>query len=453
MTTTSETPRHQITIAFLLVLVLAAAMRITAAMNTVVDTPIRSDAQGYVAYSYNLKNSGIYSRQVTWIPGDKPERVVPDALQQPGYPAFLRLFLGDTPDAAFVRSVMFAQACIGVVTVALAFVLTRLALGSLAALFVMLLVAISPHLIVMENYVLSETLFTLLVVVAIGAGTIAMRYRDSAKGMAAAAATGGALGLCCLVRPPLTQLALLVTVATILIPPLRGYRRQALVGMICFMLVMAPWWIRNLYEFGHMADSTSMINTLLHGSYPDFLYNGDPKTLGYPYRFDPRMGEIGQSVGTALAEIQRKFANEPMTYLEWYLLGKVKFFFNWQIVDGFYDVFTYPVLKSPYFGNTVFVFTHALMRGLHWPLMIAGLLGGVLAWTKRAEIVVAGWKLHALRWQSLVLANILLANMVGAPYPRYSIPFRPLLYLLALFSILVCAAWVRDHREHARRGA
>lgn len=425
-------------------------MRITAARTTVVDTPIRADAKGYVAYAYNWHHYGIFSRQATWIPSEVPARIVPDALQQPGYPAFLRLFLNGLPDEAFVHSVMFGQACLGIATVALSFVLTRMILGSMAALLVMLLVALSPHLIVMENYLLSETLYAFSLLAFLITGTAAMRQDERGKQLMLSGVTGSILGLACLVRPPLMQFAPLMFLLTMAIPRLRAYRARSLYGLLGFVLILTPWVVRNIIELGQIGDSSLMINTLIHGSYPDMLYNGDPGTLGYAYRFDPRIGEISRNLGTALAEIRHKFTEAPFAYAEWYLVGKIIYFFKWQVVGGFADVFTYPVLRSPYFGNDIFLVTHALMSGLHWPLVVAGLIGAITAWIPRAKMVVSGWRLGTIRWFSLVLAVVLFGNMIGAPYSRYSIPFLPLLYVLAAFALQFTANWLKILSNRAR---
>ena len=377
-----------------------------------------------------------------------PAPVVSDALRPPGYPAFLRLFLSGTPDMAFVQSVMLGQAGIGIVIVALVFFLARSLLGSFAALISMLLVAISPHMVVMENYLLTETLYTLLLVLFIGAGTLAVRRLDSPPGLMLAAVAGGLLGLCSLVRPTLEHMPLLIAIGVCVSPCLHNYRKSALYGLLVFILIMAPWWGRNVEATGHLSDSSLMINTLHHGSYPGFMYNDDPKTLGNPYAFDPHSREAEASLGAVLADIGHKFTDDPVRYLGWYLVGKTKFFFNWDIVDGVGDIFTYPELQTPYYSDKLFLVTVSLMLSLHWPLVIAGLLGAVLVWTRFAAFAIEGWRLQAMRWLSLVLFYAIAVHMVGAPFPRYSIPFRPLLYVLATFAILVCVRWTMAYRHH-----
>ncbi len=315
----------------------------------------------------------------------------------------------------------------------------------------MFLVAISPHLVVMENYLLTETLYTFFVVVAIGAGAVAVCRGHTLRGLAWATGAGGALALCSLVRPTLEHILLLLIIGTWVVPNLRTYRKSALYGMVAFVLVMAPWWVRNLEVIGRISDNSLMIHTLHHGSYPGFMYNDDPKTLGYPYRFDPHAQESEASLGAVLSNIVHKFAAEPVKYLDWYLVEKVKFFFNWDIVDGFGDIFTYPELQTPYYSNKLFLLTVSLMFGLHWFLVITGLLGSALAWTKFAELATQGWKIQAMRWLSLIILYAIGVHLIGAPFPRYSIPFRPLLYILAAFAVLVCTRWIKTHRHRLER--
>jgi 4-amino-4-deoxy-L-arabinose transferase-like glycosyltransferase len=434
------------TACFLAILALGAWMRVDAALNTVVDRPFRNDAKDYVSYSYNWSHYGVYSRQTSWLSNQPPQHIVADALRQPGYPAYLRLFLAEAPDLPFVNRVMLSQACIGIALMVLVFFLARYLLGTAAALGVMLGVAISPHLIVTENFLLSETLYAFLVAVVVAMALITCRSVERLPKVSAALATGALFGLSCLVRPTLEHALLLLLLGVIALPQLRAYRMQLAYVTIAFVLVMAPWWIRNLHAIGHLSDPTLLINTLHHGSYPGFMYEGDPQSLAHPYHFDPRTPEVEASLSSVLAEIARKFAAHPGTYLWWYLAGKVAFFFDWDILDGFADVFTYPESASPYYSDPLFVLTHDAMFYLHWPLVIAGLLGAALAWT-RLGAVLSETRLIGVRLVSGVLVYALLVHMIGAPYPRYSIPFRPLQFILAAYAIVVAVYWLQRWRR------
>lgn len=436
---------------FLAILTLAAWLRLEAALHTVVDMPIRADARDYAAYGYNMRHFGIYSRQVAWRTDRPQPPLVADAMRQPAYPLFLALFLGSTPDENFVHYVVLSQACIGIAIVALVFWLAFLLSGATAALAAMFLTALSPHLIVMESYVLSETLFALIVLAMLLAFAQICRSADQRRRAKWALVSGILLALSCYVRPTLEHFALVGAVTVWVAPGLRSYRREAIAFALAFGLASAPWWLRNLLAIGHLSDPLLVISTLHHGSYPDFIYNGDLSSVGYPYEVDPSTPEVESSIGSVLGYIFNKFAEQPWTYLRWYLVGKIQFFFDWNIVDGYYDVFTYPVLQSPYYSDKVFIATHALMRGLHWPLMIASMLGAIVAWIPSPWLGYPDWRVRAMRLMSCVMLYTVIVHVVGAPYPRYSIPFRPLQYLLAIYALLFVCRWVKNYRQlHGR---
>lgn len=441
--------RNAVRAVFFAILALTVWLRIHAATHTVVDVPIRADARDYVAYSYNLSHFGVYSRQVTWPPSDERPALTPDAVRQPGYPAFLTLFLKGEPDQKFVDSVILGQACIGIAIAVLTFCLGSLVFGSAAGLCAMFFVALSPHLIVMEGYVLSETLFAFFLLATLSVLALMCRCSDTGQRIRWAVASGVLLALSCYMRPTLEHLPLLGMTVVWLVPGLKAYRREAAALVLAFALAMTPWWARNLLAIGHLSDPSLMIATLHHGSYPDFIYDGNLRSVGYPYRFDPMTPQIESSLASVLGYIAHKFAAQPLIYLHWYLIGKIQFFLDWKIVDGYYDVFTYPVLQSPYFSEKVFIATHALMRGLHWPLAIAGMAGAGLACTPLARLLFSDWRLGAMRLASCIMLYALLVHIAGAPYPRYSIPFRPLQYLLATFSVALAYHAIKRYRQRA----
>jgi len=456
MSSVKTTQRIALWLGFALVLMLAAYLRFVAATTTIVDYPIRNDAKDYVAYSVNWKYAGTYSRAVTWMPDpsitwppkEHFDKALPDAVRPPGYPAFLRLFVPPVPGPEFVRTAMLVQAGMGVLIVAIVFLLARVLFSSaVAALLAMLLAALSPHLIVMETYLLSETLYTLLLVIGVGTSLWAMRCEKEFTQRGAAAVCGALLALCCLVRPTLEQLPWIVLSATLLVPRLRPYRTWILCGFLGFVAVMAPWWIRNLGVIGHLTDSSLMAQSLHHGSYPDFMYNGDRASFGQPYAYDPDTKNAEASVSSAVNAIVQKFAAEPGRYAYWYTIGKIKFFFDWVVVRAPQDIFTYPELATPFRTNKFFVLVHAIMFGLHWPLVIAGLLGMVSAWTRLPRAIFAQPQIHGMRLLSALLAYAILVHIAVAPFARYSIPFRPLTYLLALMTLLIGAKWIRELRR------
>jgi ABC-type transport system involved in multi-copper enzyme maturation permease subunit len=100
------------------------------------------------------------------------------------------------------------------------------------------------------------------------------------------------------------------------------------------------------------------------------------------------------------------------------------------------DVYIYPMLSSGFEENNGLKAVHALMRFLHWPLY-------VLSWIAVAMLVKIFWAsgkatntTSASFWPiALSFAVFLAALSIIAWLPRYTIPMRPVSYVLASFAL------------------
>jgi hypothetical protein len=428
-------------IALLLILLTAAYIRFTVAAGTEIVSPYRADAREYFFSAYNLDRYGVYSSQVTWPPEAHPVAPAADAETAPGYPLFLRLLGHPEPTVEYEHRIMFVQAMLSVLSVWLLYAIAvrflRRSLACAAALFT----AISPHQAVMSTYALTETLFGFLLLLSTLA---ALRAIESGRRWPFAI-VGVLFGFCALIRPTALFIVPLACLAVYALRRLRPWRLHASILLLGFLLAMSPWWIRNATLPPARAETSKMLNFLLHGSYPDFTYDHNPESYGDPYRYDPRFPEYDRSLSTALAHIARNFRDDPTTQLRWYLIGKPGFFLSWTITKGAGDVFVYEPLTSPYFHDRFIDTTHRVSYWLHWPLMLFGMLGACLPWWRAERSGLSGGGLIAARCVSLVVLYAIGLHMIGAPYSRYSIPFRPLFYALAMLPL--SAVWSRPMRR------
>lgn len=426
--------RAVLTIAVMLsILVLGAWLRFVGARDTVVVTPIRNDAMDYVSYAYNLKNFGVYSSSSAWATeAQETAAVLPDAKRPPGYPLQLLPLLNGTPDMEFVRRATYSQAWLSTFTIILSCAFAWRLLGLWPGIVVALFVSLSPHLAIFVSYLLSETSFALLLCVAATTAVGWAMARDKRRACAWALATGMALGMCSLIRPTLDQLPWVMLLLCLVLPALRAHRVAATLVACGFLLVMSPWLVRNWVSVGSLGDSRLMTSTLHHGSYPGFMYENDPSTRGYPYRADPRTPEVEVSLGATVAEVARKFRSEPVAHVTWYLVGKPVQFLAWEMIEGWGDIYTYPVYQSPHASDPTFGLVRSLMRGLHAPLGIAGVLGAILVLSPWARRFWSDGPLWGLRVCAFIFLYAIGVHMVGAPFPRYSVPFRPIQYLMAV---------------------
>ena len=108
--TRSTTTSARLAFVALIAIVLTGLnLRLQAALESVVDVPLRADAGEYFMYAHNLRNHGTYSAQSIGLEESKPD-LIPSALRSPGYPLFLTLFL-DTPyDSLVFTDIAVAQA-------------------------------------------------------------------------------------------------------------------------------------------------------------------------------------------------------------------------------------------------------------------------------------------------------------------------------------------------------
>ncbi len=441
--------RNKLVLVFVtLILLLGLDLRIRAAMETEVISPLRADAGQYFAYAYNLRNHGAYSRDFRGL-SDPNHEPVPDALRSPGYPLFLAPFMKPPVTARTVLNVLVVQALLGGLLIVAAYYATRSFLPSWAALAVALLTALSPHLVNAGVYVLTETLFSVLVGGLFAALAWLARKPDRPWLWLVAA---GLIGAATLTRPTLqyfvVPLALVVGISS-LIPR----RRTAVIAVVLgFALVMVPWWARNQLTPGSAGDDTLKVGTLHHGMYPGFMYRDDPRSYGFPYRFDPNSKDIGSNMDAVLGEIYRRFSEQPARHLEWFLLGKPQALWSWNIVQGAGDTFVYPVSKSPYGEDPLFRLTRNAMAWLHPLVLILAVLGSVMPWLPPVARTLPPESRFLARITSLLLIYFTAVHMVGAPFPRYSVPVRPFLYAMSLFGVHQAISWLARMRT-ANRGS
>lgn len=439
------------------IVLLGLFLRVHLLYTSVVDQPVRGDAVSYFFYAVNLESEGVYARSKPVAFGGRPAQ--PDAASTPGYPLFVAALLGDdwkqgTMDgvASSLVPVLIAQALLSVLVILLVYGIARRPLGEGAALTAAFLTAISPHLVNINLYLLTESLFTLLFWASLWLLARGLAPEARRAGLTAALVLGAAA----LTRPTVQYLPFLLALFFILRTP--SSWRQWSGFVLLFLLVLSAWGLRNLASVGTFSDPLALKATIQHGSYPGLMYNGMPESRGIPYRFDPAMN-LSTPLRDTLAIILQRVQAAPGDYLWWYSLGKPLALFQWETIpigtsdmrlttSG--DIFIYPTPVSPYGQHPLFVATYFLSYLLYRPLLLLAGVAALAAWVPACR-TFWGDSLWLLRLLSLILAYVIGIHLIGAPFPRYAIPFLPLVYLLA--AGLVAAAWRwRQARAAIERG-
>lgn len=423
------------------ILLVAFDLRIQSVVNSVVDTPVRADAREYVLYAYNLKNYGVYSRTDT-ITTNKQETPVPDAKRAPLYPLFISLFLDNPPTIDNISTITRVQAVISTITVLLVFLISRQFLPITFALMASALTAIDPHLVTMNIYLLSETLFCFFVVLTM----LLVSKSATNSGYAMPIIAGLALGAAALTHP-----MLLYFIAPLLIFLLYSWRWKPgwkKVGLIflSFSILYGAWIARNINTLGVPSDNTLMLAALRAGVYINTMYQNNPQSYGYPYRFDPRFEKTSGDLPTVIAEIASGFRESPIEHLRWYLIGKPFTLWSWNNIEGPGDVFVYPVESTPYRYLPQFKVTHMFMHSIHWVLVILMVGGILIAWFPPRLSRLSANAVFVTRAVSILLLYHLFIMIVGYPIPRYAIPLRPFLHIMSMLPLALAIKWFMEMR-------
>lgn len=414
-------------VAALLVVLFGTYLRIFAMEKTRIDAPIRGDAKVYVTCALNLQRFGVFSSQV---PTSAQQPPPPDAFVTPGYPLFLSLLLDASRMESSVVRVGYVQAVLGVAVLMVYLPLFRRFLSAPLALIATFLTAISPHLVNSSVYLLTETLFTLM----LGLFLLGLDFAQRTDRPWLFIVSGVLLGATTLVRP--TTLLFIFPLALWLhwTPGTAAVRMRRLALIILpFALIQGAWMIRNVHETGHTSDPTLFASFIQHGGYINLEYDDKPESYGYPYRFDPDNDRIHGNPALILQSLLERAEKAPWRYLEWFLIGKPVQYLSWNLTESVGDGFIYAPAQTPYADQPIFIASHVFARLTHWPLAVLALGASILAMLRRSTDATA--TLFAL-----CLLYFIGFHMIGAPFPRYSIPVRPVLYGLAM--LCVQALWL-----------
>lgn len=198
----------------------------------------------------------------------------PTSWRPPLYPAFLASVYAATGESrAAART---AQALLGTATVGMTMVIAGTVAGPGVALFAGALAALDPAGAFAVSRLLSEVLFTFLLVSSVLFLQRAVGEENHRRTLLAAAAAGAALGLATLTRSVLIFYPLLAAAAWLSARqrsggPL-GFRRSVAVPLALlagFALVLAPWSVRNWKVHGEFVPvATQGGITLYAGNHP-----------------------------------------------------------------------------------------------------------------------------------------------------------------------------------------
>ena len=433
---------------------LALTLRLMYQSESITESPLRADAGRYYSAAWNLRYHGTYALDLQTF--ERPPVTRTDL--PPGYPLFLSVFYPGEHDhepEAFVRVVRRVQAVMGAFMVLVTFLLARRSLDRPWALTAGLFTAISPHLIALDDYILSESFFTFTVML----GTLALAV-DWTRGRPGIALLGGILIAASAHIRTINTLFVFVVAPLFLISPSPSAKPARLVRVMCAGLVLVGfvcvWGAHRVF-----VDLTVINSASIQGSPnqsvrfespsayfartippPRFMVEGDvtrrptgPRWINHP--------DVDGLFGGPKTEAS--FWEAPVAYLKWNLAWKISAIWDF---DNAYngDVYMYPMTRKGFEENLLLLGIHRLMRLLHWPLF--GLAAAM------PFLLLSRWWQGRLTvgHRALLLSAVGLLYLTGAAWlvswmPRYSVPARPFCYILATATLFSIYARVIQDRE------
>lgn len=404
---------------------------------------LQIDSQSYLRPAQNMLTHGVFSQDTT-------PPYTPDALRTPGYPAFLALFMllfGTEPYIGIVA----AQVVIGALTSIGLLLLGQKLFNSSTGLLVGFLHAIAPMQVSMVGWILTETLFTALLVS--GLLLLVTGFQKSKWWMFGL--SGLIFGLAALTRPIGLWMLVPLVLALLLHDLPRPRWQPALLFVVGYALVAGLWMGRNYIHFGRTSLSSAMDFHLYYYAVPDFTAERQGISLDEARQsMDARLAEYPDTgdrwplarEGTMARQI---IMEHPVEFV-WSngiksLKGLVRPGFSFALftlsdenstardpVSVFASGDPLDTIRALFLENGWILALHIYMLVFTWGLLGLSLVGLVALIVRH-------------RWSLVMILGLLPALMLYPPgvsaNARYRSSVEPLLMLL----FIVGVSWLRNH--------
>ncbi|MEL6109337.1 MAG: glycosyltransferase family 39 protein [Planctomycetota bacterium] len=424
--------------------VVGFGIRFTYVSDVVLDRPLRADAAKYATYGANLFTKGVFS-------SDRGESTEPDSYRSPGYPILLAAMMALAGLSGWYQATLLLQIAMGAALVPLTYVASRRTLAPWGRWVASALVALSPHLVASTSYILTETTFAFVLMIALWTLFVAVR-RDRPI---LYCLSGAVFGCAYLVNETLLFLPILL----ILLHAARGFfrsehsfRRKILPHAACFLaaflVICGAWFVRNsTLEIPDQKKSVARARaSIILGSYPSFFHKTEEFRY-YPQHEDPQYPELRESWSTMTRILWSRIQERPLRYVTWYFVQKPYYLWSWNILQGQGDVYVYPVKSSIYQQNRIAKFTHFFSKVIHPAVLVLAFIAILASIKSAGAISTDAIEFEVACFMIVVLYFTLIYGFVFQPLPRYSIPLRPELFIAALWGLRKSCEAINTRRK------
>ena len=319
--------------------------------------------------------------------------------------------------------------------------LGRLFLPLWGAITAAALVAFSPHLISMTAYILNEAFYSSVFI----AGIFFFYSALKQKKVPLFVVSGIFLGYACFTKEQTFFIPFIFAVIILFshgfaIKKILGIRHLWMVAVFLAVFAMFPfgWMLRNKVRIpdaqGLNSSGNKLFQNVAAGTYPRFIHK-DPKHQFYMYRDDPIFWDYVQSFSTFKRVFAERFRENPWKYIRWYLIEKPYYLWRWDMMQGQKDIYVYPVITSMYLNSRTAFISKEIMRLIHPVLLVlyfAGIPVFYFACLRRKSYGHL-YNTPIFLFAILIYFNVLYTAL--CPLCRYSISLRPILYLVAIWTL------------------
>lgn len=331
----------------------------------------------------------------------------PTVFVTPIYPLFLAgIFKIFGYGMAGMQAARIIQAVISCASIVLVYLIAKDLFRVEIALLSAFIVSFYFPNIVTVGYMLTETLFTSLLLTLVYLSLIFSRKPTALK----MSFLGIVWAIATLCRPTIALYPILFLFYLLVYYKLslKKVFKLGVIMLVSFMIVMSPWWIRNYAEYGQFIPlAASSGNPMLQGTYINYQMTTE-NTIYY------KLGENAFETNkietkTAIYRLKQGFKTDFWQYLRWYTVEKTVLLWNMAFYwKEFFGVSKYFVLASHYF-------------------LLLGFIGMV-------DALIKNYRKFVLLVSIMVYFNFV--HCLYMSFDRYAFPLIPLLSIFTSFLIL-----------------
>ena len=429
--------RWQWFVILIAIFLLALVLRWHYVYTTIVPAPLSGDAGQYYVYAWNLVHHGVFS-----LSPAGSQTITPDNYRDPGYPFFLALWIKTLgANQTSYEAMLLCQALLGALTVGINMLISRQWLSISWTTAAGLLMAIWPHGIAINGFLLTETLSGFLC----SLGLLFWARACGTQRHGPALASGLFFGMAALTNAVLQPFGMLLAAFIALRAP--SLRKICLTLALASAILPAAWTLRNAHippADIHFSSKGRALQNLVQGSWPDYHSAwraskfGDDRTREKATTTLDAMNREYDLLLTSTHEGTRqilfRLGQHPFAYLVWYVAKKPYELWGWDVEIGEGDLYPYPVSHSPFQTSAAWIALAALCHTVNPLLFVLALACVPLIWWWPVSHKISNLCQPLMSVIGMLVFVTLIYAALQAE-PRYSIPFRSQEIMLAFTAL------------------